>query len=441
MPAGSAEALWSAVDQSILSSGDLFERIGTATRDAVSGAGIRRDSYGAGETLAAGLLKEAAQRLDLETREDWAGNLYFTYRGVDPGLPEVLVGSHIDSVPSGGNYDGLAGIIAGLACVSALKQLGHRPLTSLTVMAIRGEENAWFGAQHIGSRMALGSFDPEALTQAKRIDTGRSLEEHMTDAGFDPAPVRARTRLLTPQNVKAFVELHIEQGPVLEQRALPVGIVTGIRGNVRATNCRCSGSYDHSGTVPRGLRHDAVMAVSELVMEMDRFWTDCETQQKDLVLTFGKFATDPKKHSVTTIPGEVGFTVDARSHSDAVLSQTRDQLLAAARRIGETRGVTFDLGRFSGSPAVAMDSGLRQALLQAAMDLDLAHMELPSGAGHDAADFGDAGIPSAMIFVRNANGSHNPDEQMRMDDFRDGTRLLLELLCRILNEGPGSQLT
>ncbi len=405
----------------------LFDDIGDRTRQ---GEGIFRAPYGDGEQVAADLLAAAARELGLQVKTDWAGNLYMSLAGDDPAAPFYLVGSHMDSVPNGGNFDGLAGIIAGLVSIAALKRAGIQPRRGITVMGLRAEENGWFGAGHVGSRLALGCFDPDLLDSSRRIDSGNTLAEHIVSAGFEIAPLRARRAYLRAADIEAFVELHIEQGPLLESRAVPVGVVSVIRGNVRCGDCVCTGSYDHSGTVPRELRSDAVLATVELASQMDRLWESWLAAGKDLVLTFGQFQTDAKSHSITTIPGEVRFTFDARSHSRKILKALKAELLKRAGLIGNKRRVSFRFGRFSTSDPAPMSESLRRQLLDGAAELGIPVLDMPSGAGHDAADFALNGVPSAMIFVRNDHGSHNPRESMRIEDFALGAELLLWFLTR-----------
>jgi len=419
--------LKSALAPAIVRAAALFEEIGTRTR---RGEGICRPSYGDGEQAAADVLAAAARAMGLEVASDFAGNLYMTCAGADRGTGRYVLGSHLDSVPNGGNFDGLAGVVAGLVAIAALRYANVQLPRDVTVMGIRAEENAWFGAQHIGSRLALGIFEPDLLDSARRIDTGRTLGEHIAEAGFDIGAIRRKQRFLVPDQIAAFIELHIEQGPLLESRGVPLGIVTAIRGNVRCADIRCVGRYDHSGTVPRELRRDAVLAAAELATEMDRLWQEWIGDGHDLVLTFGKFGTDPSAHSITTIPGEVRFSFDARSHSCDTLSTIKSELLRRAGDIGRRRGVEFRFGRFSASEPAPMNAHLRARLASGAAELGLEFLEMPSGAGHDAADFALAGVPAAMVFVRNANGSHNPAEDMRIEDFALGVELLLWLLTR-----------
>ena len=172
------------------------------------------------------------------------------------------------------------------------------------------------------------------------------------------------------------------------------------------------------------------MAAAQLAIEMDDLWQRWLEEDRDLVLTFGKFTTDPAAHSLTTIPGEVRFSFDARSHSTEVLAAVKAELLRRAQEIGLRRGVEFKFGRFSHGEPAAMTDNLRRRLAEGAAELEIPFVEMASGAGHDAADFALAGVSTAMIFVRNANGSHNPAEDMRTEDFGLGVELLLWLLTR-----------
>ena len=205
------------------------------------GTGITREAYGPGERMAHALVREAAQGLGLETRSDPVGNLYLTLPGKDRAAKRVLLGSHLDSVPAGGNYDGAAGVLAGLAAVAGLRQAGFAPGRDITVMVTRAEEaGAWFPTSFPGSRGALGRLAPEEL-QVRRADTGRSLAEHMREEGFDPGFVERGGRELGPHNTAAFLEVHIEQGPVLEAEGIPLGTVTGIPGSRRLREARLIG--------------------------------------------------------------------------------------------------------------------------------------------------------------------------------------------------------
>jgi N-carbamoyl-L-amino-acid hydrolase len=380
------------------------------------GTGITREAYGPGERMAHALLREAAAGLGLETRTDPVGNLYLTLPGADRTAPRVLLGSHLDSVPEGGNYDGAAGVLAGLAALSGLRQAGFAPARDIAVMVTRAEEaGAWFPTSFPGSRGALGRLAPEEL-QVRRMDTGRSLAEHMREEGFDPGFVERGERALGPHDTAAFLEVHIEQGPVLEAEGIPLGIVTGIPGSRRLREARVLGEYNHSGGTPRRYRRDAAIALAELAYHLDEAWCRLEAEGHHLVCTFCTLATTAEA-GFTKIAGEARFQLDVRSvnlHScDAVFEVLHERVA----RIEARRGVRFELGPEGGSRASPMDAGVQAGLRRAAEGLGVPYRAMASGGGHDAAAFAQAGVPAGMLFVRNQNGSHNPREAMRMDDF------------------------
>jgi N-carbamoyl-L-amino-acid hydrolase len=390
--------------------------------------GVSRESYGEGEQYAHDLLKNLAESLQLEISIDFAGNLYMTLPGRERYQPAWITGSHLDSVPNGGNYDGAAGVIAGVTALCALRESGLLPSRDVTVMGIRAEEaSSWYRGDHgghLGSRAALGVLNTAELSAAINVRTDRTLADHMREAGFDPGAVTDRGSHLLKQKYKGYLELHIEQGPVLENRNIPVGIVTGIRGSARARDARCLGAYTHSGAVPHEYRSDAVLATAELCYRLDQRWQDIRTSDGDLVFTVGKLFTDPKAHSLTKVPGETNFTIDFRSQHLVTLKEMVTYADQVATEIAARRRVKFELGSFNVSEPALMDENIQRLLANGARELDVPHIQLPSGAGHDAQDFALAGFPAGMIFVRNSYGSHNPHEAMAMDDFALGTRLL-----------------
>jgi len=393
----------------------------TLRENSFDGVGITRESYAAGESQALDLIERVARELGLACHRDAAANLVCRLEGTDPSLPAAACGSHLDSVPQGGNFDGAAGVIAGLLALARLRN--EAPRRPVLLFALRGEESAWFGRPYLGSSAAFGLLDATDFA-TPHMRSGRKLIDCMADVGADATRLRARERLLDPASLHGFLELHIEQGPVLLARNLPVAVVTGIRGNLRHRAITCLGEAGHSGAVPRWLRHDAVFAVAELLTELDRSWQSMLGSGQDLVLTAGMIGTDPAEHALARIPGLVRFSFEARSESAETLDAAHDLLLHATRLIGEERGVRFELDRRIDTPPARMDAGLVARLLDQAERLGLPRETMPSGAGHDAAVFANQGVPSAMIFVRNANGSHNPAEAMEMADFMAGAVLL-----------------
>jgi N-carbamoyl-L-amino-acid hydrolase len=399
----------------------LFEVLRLRTSD---GVGITREAYGPGERIAHAIVAAEAEALGLEVETDPAGNLLMTMPGSDRSLPRVVLGSHLDSVPQGGNYDGAAGVLAGLAAVAGMRRAGLHAARDITVLAIRAEEGgAWFPTSFPGSRAALGTL-PAAALDIRRLDSGRTLAEHMAEEGFFPDAVRAGQCRLPPAKVAAYVELHIEQGPVLDAEQIPVGIVTGIPGSRRLRAARVLGEYNHSGATPRRWRRDAAVALAELATRLDDRWAELDAEGRQLVCTFCVLATAPEA-GFTKIPGDARFQLDVRSVTPAHVDAIYQTLHALVPQIEARRGVRFELGAEMTSPPTPMDSAVRAGLARAATDLAVPFREMPSGGGHDAVAFAQAGVPAGMLFVRNQNGSHNPHEAMRSEDFAAATSVLM----------------
>lgn len=388
------------------------------------GVGVTRESYGEGESAAADYLTELAKSEGLEVQTDRAANLIFS----PPGLgdkPAVWVGSHIDSVPQGGNFDGLAGVVAGLLCQIARRREGAD--AALQTVAFRGEESAWFGKAYMGSSALLGKLSQADLELTHR-NTGQTLAHYMEQVGADIAAIQRGDVLIDLPKVKAYLELHIEQGPVMVARGLPVAVVSGIRGNIRHNRVECIGDAQHSGVVPRWLRHDAMFSVADLIMRLDEHWRVLLERGTDLVVTTGIVQTDPAEHSISRIPGCVRFSFEARSKSMDTLEAFYQLMKAECAAISRERGVRFEFDRRVVSAPATMDAQICDVLAQACKGRDTAFEVIPSGAGHDASLFANAGIPSGMLFVRNQHGSHNPNEAMEIHDFMLGVQVLSDAL-------------
>ena len=402
----------------------MFDELGRLTGD---GIGITRECYADGESLAIDLLRSVAEAHGLVTSVDAAANLLVRLPGDDGEARAILVGSHVDSVPQGGNYDGAAGVIAGILCLIRFARSGHKPPAPVRVICLRGEESAFYGRANIGSRVLFGLLDDADLA-ARARGSGRTLREAMASVGVAVDRVAARERLFDPKQALGYLELHIEQGPVMVARGLSTAIVTGIRGNIRHRRIVCRGEAGHSGAIPRWLRRDAVFAFCDVVNRLDEHWRALLERGLDLVVTTGVVETDPAEHAISRIPGEVYFSFEVRSQSHDTLEAFYELFRSECRAVAAQRGVTFDFdARVYAEPA-RMDTGMIQRLCRAAERTGTSSELLPSGAGHDAAVFANEGVPSGMIFVRNANGSHNPREAMEIDDFMKGVEVLYAAL-------------
>ncbi len=408
-----------ALDESIASTWSLMEEIGRRTRGVV---GITRPAYGAAGHLAATMTESAAMAAGLAVRFDGFGNLHAMAPGRCVGLPAIGMGSHFDSVPEGGNYDGLAGVMAGLAVLSAAQATGVALDRSLHLVGLHGEESPWFGTAYLGSRLALGHAPFAQLGALTRYDTGRTLADHLQDLGFNGEPTVAP--VLSPANLACWLELHIEQGPLLIEQNVPIGIATAIRGNVRHPTAKCIGGWAHSAAVPRAHRQDAVLAVADLLMRIDAFWTHrLGLGDDNFVFTVGQFSTNPEFHAMTKVPGEVSFTLNFGATVKQTMVQATALVREAIAEIEATRHVRFVLGEDTGTDPTPLDSGLIDALERSAGALGLGSHRMPT-VGHDAGMFAKAGIPAAMVMVRNQNGSHNPAEALEQVDYAAGVRVL-----------------
>ncbi|MGO4170823.1 Zn-dependent hydrolase [Bosea sp. TAF32] len=401
--------------------GALFDRLAAGSRDE---PGITRDTYGAGADFGHRLLTEHGKACGLALSHDFAANTYVTLQGRDAASPRILMGSHLDSVPHGGNFDGAAGVIAGLVVIETLRALGIQPRCDVTAMGVRAEESVWFQVSYIGGRSALGTL-PDGALEAKRIDDGRVLAASIDACGGNSAAIRRRERHLDPAAIRAFLEVHIEQAPSLVESGLPVAICTGVPGNFRYPDARIVGRHDHVGT-PRRFRRDAAMAGAEFAVMLDQIWQEEEEAGFPMAVTLGRFHTDPAVHGLTTVPGSFAFSLDVRAYDPAVLERVEAKMIAAIREIEARRRVTFELGARASAAVGPVDPSIVAGLEASADRQGIATMPLGSPASHDSAAFAAAGVPIAMLFVRNEHGSHNPQETMAIEDFLAACTILAD---------------
>ncbi len=367
----------------------------------------------AGETIA-GWMRDAG----MEARFDALGNVVGRYAAVDPDAPLVIAGSHMDTVVDAGRYDGVFGILAPIACVADLHARGRRLPYTLEVVAFGDEEGVRFGVSMLGSRALAGRFDVSVLE--RRDANGVSLREALVAFGGDPAAVLALAR----RDVVAYVETHIEQGPVLLDAGLPVGVVTSIAGGTRLA-VRVEGTAGHAGTVPMPVRQDALAAAAEMVLAIERH---CAERAETLVGTVGKLAVTGGG-AINVIPGAVEFTVDLRSGDDATRRAALAAVEAECRAIAARRRVALAWEPFFELAAAPCDARLQAQWAAAVAAHRVPVRYLPSGAGHDAMEFANL-APIAMLFVRCGHGgvSHNPRETLAAEDAELATRVLLHFL-------------
>ena len=398
----------------------IFDDIREMSRDV---QGVTRQAFSAKETEVLEYLTAIGRTLELEIKPDRAGNVWMTLPGKDRALPAFVAGSHVDSVPQGGNYDGLAGVTVALTVAWWMRQTGYQPVRDYTVLMMRGEESSFFGKAYMGSLGMLGKLTEKDLALKIR-DGSCTLAQAMQSCGIDTGAVSGGKALIDTDKIAAFVELHIEQGPTLDaQKEARAGIVTGIRGNIRHKAVKILGEAAHSGATDKPYRHDALMAFTDWMQRIDRAWDRWLVNGEDLVFTVGvlKMASSA---AISVIPGEVTFSVDIRSLSADTVRRFHELMQKYGEEVAAERGVKIEYDPALLTAPSGVDSQLSDRLESSAKAEGIPCIRLASGAGHDSAVLGNNGIPVAMIFVANQLGSHNPHEAMKMEDFMQGTDIL-----------------
>ncbi len=336
----------------------------------------------------------------MDVRSDGAGSLIGRYEGASPGAKALVTGSHYDSVRNGGKYDGVLGILVPIACVAQLHRRGERLPHAIEVVAFADEEGARFQTSFLASRAFLGRFDTALL--GRRDAAGVRFDEAMREAGLDPAAIAANPA--DPARLAAYVEVHIEQGPVLLGEGLPLGVVTAIAGGTRHL-VTVTGAAGHAGTVPMSMRRDALAAAAEMVGAVE----SRAKAQAGLVGTVGLL--EVKDGTGNVIPGEVTFTVDIRSGEDALREAAERDVFAAFDAIAARRGVAVSARRNHAVRATPCSPRLQDLLADGVAAVGAPVRRLPSGAGHDAMVMAEA-TEVGMLFIRCGAGgvSHNPAE-------------------------------
>ncbi len=358
----------------------------------------------------------------MSARLDAVGNVIGRYEGRDETAPALIIGSHIDTVRNSGRYDGPLGVLVGIAAVEELAAMGIRPASAIEVVAFGDEEGVRFPTTLSGSRALAGAFDPASLDM--RDEDGVTLREALLRFGCDPAEIAHLAR--RPEEVLGYVEVHIEQGPVLEREGLPVGVVTAIAGATRAT-VEVSGEAGHAGTVPMALRRDALAAAAEMVLAVEAVGKS----EPDLVATVGRIAAAPG--AVNVIPGRAEFTIDLRNPDDSRREAAVGEVGRRLSEIARRRGVGADMALIHAAPAVVCSPWLIEALAGAVTAAGLPVRRLPSGAGHDAMALAPL-CPIGMLFVRCRGGvSHNPAEAITAEDAGAALDVLLRFLLQLMD--------
>ncbi len=374
---------------------------------------------------AAALVTDWMRQAGMTAGEDAIGNVVGRYEGARPGAKAVLLGSHLDSVRDAGRWDGPLGVVTAIACVDALHRAGRRLPVAVEVVGFCDEEGTRFGAAMLGSRALAGQFDTAVLDRTD--DAGVSMAQAMREIGFDPARIGAAAR--HPEEFAAYLELHIEQGPVLEREHLPVGCVAAIASQSRLS-VTLTGLAGHAGTVPMPGRRDALAGAAEVVLAVEA----AALAEAGAVGTVGRLEVHPG--AINVVPGRATFSVDLRAPQDAPRARLVGRVREVIAEIAARRGLTAEVALTHEEPAAPCAPHLRRLIGEAIAQEGHRVLELPSGAGHDAMVMA-ALAPIGMVFVRCGAGlSHNPDEHVDDADAEVGARVLHRILSRLPDAAP-----
>jgi beta-ureidopropionase / N-carbamoyl-L-amino-acid hydrolase len=397
----------------------LWDSLLPVGRDAATG-GYRRYSFTEADMACREWFASAAAQRSMRAWCDRNGNLWARWdppAGTADGRPAVVAGSHLDSVPDGGAYDGPLGIVSAFAAIDELRERGFVPARPVAVAAFCEEEGGRFGLACLGSRLLTGALEPEAAL-ALRDGSGVSLAEAMTGAGLDPARLGRDDELL--DRIGVFVELHIEQGSALAGLGAAVGIAEGIWPHGR-WRMDFTGRADHAGTTRLADRRDPMLPYAATVLAARQAAVD-----QHALATFGKVIAEPG--GANAICSAVRAWLDARAPDEATLHRMVGQIETAARQAADAQGVGVEVRRESRTPLVEFDGPLRDRLAGALAARGIIAPVLPTGAGHDAGILA-ARRPAAMLFVRNPTGvSHSPAEQASRADCEAGVAALAAVI-------------
>jgi beta-ureidopropionase / N-carbamoyl-L-amino-acid hydrolase len=390
---------------------------------AASTGGYRRFAFESAELDCRNWFVATAEARGLDVEVDRNTNLWAWWvpPGIDAQAPALVIGSHLDSVPDGGAYDGPLGVVSAFAALDAVRLAGVMPERPVAVVAFADEEGARFGIACAGSRLMTGQLDADRARALVGRD-GATMAEAMTRAGFEPTHLGADPGRIA--RIDAFVELHIEQGIGLFEQAAPVGVAESIwpHGRFRFT---FSGRADHAGTTRMGDRQDPMLAYAHTALA-----AEAAARRSASRATFGRVEVEP--NATNAIPSEVRAWLDARAADEAALDVLVAQISTAARENADANGTRIDVTAESVTALLEFDVTLRDRVAGAVLDSELCDEVpiLPTGAGHDAGILAAAGVPTAMLFVRNPTGiSHSPAEHAEPEDCRIGVDALAAVVA------------
>ncbi|ADE15316.1 amidase, hydantoinase/carbamoylase family [Nitrosococcus halophilus Nc 4] len=381
---------------------------------------LYRMAFSEGDQAAREWLQKRIQEAGLDLYVDGAANIHARFNW-DGQRPSIMTGSHIDTVPGAGHLDGALGVLVGLECLRRFKELGLSLRHAVEAIAFTDEEGRFGGM--LGSQAICGQLTPEAIYNARDLD-GMSLSQVMTAQGLNPTDIlRARRK---PESVLAFLELHIEQGPVLEREGVSIGVVEGIVGLFK-WEATLKGTANHAGTTPMDMRQDAFQGLAEFAGEIPRILEENGSARS--VATIGRVEIFPGAANV--VPGSVKFSLDVRDTEGVILRDLADAFRRALSAIARRRGLMFEFEVLSEIEPVKCDPGLMEAIFDAARNLGVEPLQMPSGAAHDTQIMATL-TRAGMIFVPSQGGrSHSPAEWTPWEDIEIGANVALNTLYQL----------
>ncbi|MGF1621933.1 MAG: allantoate amidohydrolase [Rhodomicrobiaceae bacterium] len=408
-----------------MKAGRIVQRIDELSAISESPDALTRICFSPEHRRAADLILGWMRGAGLDARMDEIGNVIGRYEGEEPGLPCLMLGSHFDTVRDAGKWDGPLGVLTALECVADVAERGLRLPFALEVVAFADEEGVRFSSTLLGSRAVAGTFDTGTL-DATGSD-GLTMRQAMEAFGLAPGSIQKAAR--QPGEIHGYVELHIEQGPVLEVEDLPVGVVTAISGASRFL-IELEGMAGHAGTVPMNLRRDALAGAAACIAAIE---ARC-SGQPGLVGTVGQISAEPGATNV--IPGRVRFTIDIRAGDDGIRNDAVSAIIGAVEDIAANRKLKARIARTHENGTALCAPWLRAQLAGAIRANGGRVVELPSGAGHDGMAMADI-TDIAMLFVRCRDGvSHHPDEHVAAEDVAAAARVLLTFIEHFQPQTP-----
>jgi len=387
--------------------------------------GLTRFSLTKEDKMARDYLKGELEKLNLEIYEDPAGTLFGRKQGSDKNAKTILIGSHFDSVKNGGNFDGPAGVVMALEIMRTLDENNVSLKNSLEFVAMIEEEGGRFGSGVFGSRAMVGLVDYEQLEKNKDKD-GISMAEAFRDFGFDPSKIKEAKK--DKEEIKAFIELHIEQGPILEKESKDIGIVEFIVG-INEFRVTISGKADHAGTTPMDMRSDAVLAASKVISKTGEY---AMAENNGTVVTVGVLEVKPGAANI--VAKEAVFTVDIRSKSKESIESVKAKIIKDLEKITKETATSFEISEMLNASPVEMNPSIVEMFKKSAEEIGFSYKMMLSGAGHDAmimSQITDVGL----IFVPSKDGkSHSKDEWTDYDQLQKGIELVYDTIVKLGDE-------